>query len=176
MKQIKLAVFLPPFVLCVAVIVISLWKPKALTDEVKYASNWLSTSLGWLVSLASFGMVLLWAAAFVSPFGRTVLGGRNAKRLLTPWQMFAVVLTTNIAAGILFWCAYEPTNYLTNPPLNIAPNSPEAAHFAISTIYLHWTFTPYCIPSVIGLMFAFAYYNMKRPFTLGTPLDRKSVV
>jgi glycine betaine transporter len=50
------------------------------------------------------------------------------------------------------------------------PNSPEAAHFAISTVYLHWTLTPYAFGSMVGLMFACAYYNMKRPFSLGDPL------
>lgn len=105
-----------------------------------------------------------------SSFGRTVLGGPKAKKLLTTWQMFAVVLTTNIATGILFWGVFEPAWHLSHPPGGIVPNSPEAAHFAISTVYLHWTLTPYAFGSMVGLMFACAYYNMKRPFSLGAPL------
>ncbi|MCE9552084.1 MAG: BCCT family transporter [Planctomycetes bacterium] len=171
MNKIKPLVFLPPFLICVAAILLSFRNPESFNQSINAASEWSSSSFGWLISLASFGMVVLCCVIYLSPFGRTVLGGPGAKRLLKPWQMFTVVLTTNIAAGILFWCAYEPTNYLSKPPLGIVANSPEAAHFAISTIYLHWTFTPYCIPSVIGLMFAFAYYNMKRPFSLGAPLS-----
>ena len=105
-----------------------------------------------------------------SSFGRTVLGGPKAKKLLMTWQMFAVVLTTNIATGILFWGVFDPAWHLSHPPGGIVPNSPEAAHFAISTVYLHWTLTPYAFGSMVGLMFAFAYYNMKRPFSLGAPL------
>ena len=105
-----------------------------------------------------------------SSFGRTVLGGPKAKKLLTTWQMFAVVLTTNIATGILFWGVFEPAWHLSHPPGGIVPNSPEAAHFAISTVYLHWTLTPYAFGSMVGLMFACAYYNIKRPFSLGAPL------
>ena len=105
-----------------------------------------------------------------SSFGRTVLGGPKAKKLLMTWQMFAVVLTTNIATGILFWGVFEPAWHLSHPPGGIVPNSPEAAHFAISTVYLHWTLTPYAFGSMVGLMFACAYYNMKRPFSLGAPL------
>ena len=171
MNKIKPLVFLPPFLICLVAILFSLWRPDPFNAWVTGVSNRCAESFGWLISLASFGMVLICIAMFVSPFGRTILGGPGARRLLTRWQMFAVVLTTNIAAGILFWCAYEPTNYFTKPPLGIVPKSPEAAQFAISTIYLHWSFTPYCIPSVIGLMFAFAYYNMKRPFSLGAPLS-----
>ncbi|KAB2646260.1 MAG: hypothetical protein DVB27_07640 [Verrucomicrobia bacterium] len=84
--------------------------------------------------------------------------------------MFAVVLRTNIAAGILFWGVFEPAWHLSHPPGGIVPNSPEAAHFAISTVYLHWTLPPYAFGSMVGLMFACAYYNMKRPFSLGAPL------
>jgi choline-glycine betaine transporter len=46
---------------------------------------------------------LLCGVIYGSSFGRTVLGGPKAKKLLKTWQMFAVVLRTNIAAGILFW-------------------------------------------------------------------------
>ena len=105
-----------------------------------------------------------------SSFGRTVLGGPKAKKLLMTWQMFAVVLTTNIATGILFWGVFDPAWHLSHPPGGIVPNSPEAAHFAISTVYLHWTLPPYAFGSMVGLMFACAYYNMKRPFSLGAPL------
>ena len=105
-----------------------------------------------------------------SSFGRTVLGGPKAKKLLMTWQMFAVVLTTNIATGILFWGVFDPAWNLSHSPGGIVPNSPEAAHFAISTVYLHWTLPPYAFGSMVGLMFACAYYNMKRPFSLGAPL------
>jgi len=173
MKKLRLIAFLPPFVLCVAAVVLNFTHPEFFTVVMKAAYQWILDSFGWLVSLLSFCIVVLCGVIYVSPFGRTVLGGPNAKRLLTKWQMFAVVLTTNIAAGILFWCVYEPLSYLNQPPVNThaAPNSPEAALFAISTVYLHWTFTPYAIASIVGLMFAFAYYNMKKPFSLGAPLS-----
>lgn len=171
MKDIKPLVFLPPFLLCIAVVALNYVNESQFVASLTAAHRWVSHSFGWLVSLTSFGMLVLCGAIAVSPFGKTILGGPAAKPLLTRWQMFAVVLTTNIAAGILFWGTFEPLSYLSKPPLKIAPNSPEAAQFAISTVYLHWTLTPYAIASVVGLMFAFAYFNMKKPFSLGAPLS-----
>jgi len=135
--------------------------------------NWTTRSLGWLVSLSALMLVVVCTLVYVSPFGRVVIGGPRAKPMLTKWQLFAIVLTINIAAGILFWGPVEPLYHFRSPPasLGIEPNSPESAAFAMSTVLLHWTWTPYAFPSVIGLMFAFAYYNMKRPFTLGAPLS-----
>ena len=170
MRNIKPLVFLPPFLLCAAFIVFQLNDEKQFAATLKDAFKWVAGTFGWLVSLLSLGMLVLCGIIYASRFGRTVLGGPNAKKLLTKWQMFSVVLTTNIAAGILFWGVFEPTWHLSHPPKGIAPNSPEAAHFAISTVYLHWTLTPYAFGSVVGLMFAFAFFNMKRPFSLGAPL------
>ncbi len=176
MKNIKPLVFLPPFLLCAAFVVLQFIDARKPAGEqrfvgiLKAAFDWVAGNFGWLVSLLSLGMLVLCGIIYVSRFGRTVLGGPGAKKLLTNWQMFAVVLTTNIAAGILFWGVFEPVFHLSNPPNGIAANSPEAAHFAISTAYLHWTLTPYAFGSVVGLMFAFAYFNMKCPFSLGAPL------
>ncbi len=172
MTQLKPLVFLPPFLLCVLAVVVSLLEPAAFSSITKGLTAWVMSSFGWLISLTAFSMVVLCGVIFVSPFGRTKLGGPDARPLLSKWQMFAVVLTTNIGAGILFWGPVEPMAYLSQPPASTqaAPFSPEAAQFAISTVYLHWTFTPYAIASVVGLMFAFAFYNMGQPFSLAAPL------
>jgi glycine betaine transporter len=134
--------------------------------------NWVTRTFGWLVSLSALIIVVICALLFVSPFGRVVIGGPRAKPMLTKWQLFAIILTTNIAIGILFWGPVEPLTYFSHPPasMGIAPNSPAAATFAMSTVLLHWTWTPYAFASLVGVMFAFAFYNMKRPFTLGAPL------
>jgi len=170
MPPIRPLVFFPPFLLCGAAVVLHFADPAGFEAAVGATHARASAALGWLVSLGSLGMVGLAAAAAAAPFGRTILGGPGAERLLTPWQLFTVVLTTNIAAGILFWCACEPLSYLKSPPAGIEPFSPAAARFAISTVLLHWTFTPYAIPSIVGLVFAFAYYNMGEPFSLASPL------
>ena len=171
MKNIKPLVFLPPFILCAAFVVLQLTNEKQFIEVLGNAVKVVTENFGWLVSLLAFCMLVLCGIIYASSFGKTVLGGPNAKKLLTKWQMFTVVLTTNIATGILFWGVFEPTHHLSHPPPGIAPNSPEAAHFAISTVYLHWTLTPYAFGSIVGLMFAFAYFNMKRPFSLSAPLS-----
>ena len=148
-----------------------IWKAPFL-KAVRPVYEWVVNTFGWLVSLSALLIVVLCALIYVSPFGRVVIGGPQSKPLLTKRQLFAIVLTTNIAVGILFWGPIEPLSYYTKPPVStgIAPNSPAAATFAMSTVLLHWTWTPYAFASLIGLMFAFAFYNMNRPFTLGAPL------
>ena len=102
-----------------------------------------------------------------------VIGGPEAKPLLKKWNLFAVVVCVNIGIGILFWGPIEPLKHLCTPPpsLNIVPRSPAATTFAMLTIFLHHTVLPLSFATLIGLMFAFAYYNMRKPFTLGAPLS-----
>lgn len=82
----------------------------------------------------------------------------------------AITLTTTIAIGIIFWGTAEPVYHLYDPGAkHIKAGSPEAARFSLSTLYMHWTFTPYAIYTVPGLTFALVYYNLKTPFSLSAP-------
>ena len=173
MKKIRPAVFLPPFLFLLAVVVLSFIDQEAFALHLTTAYEWVINTTGWFVSLLAFLMLVLCVVIYFSPFGRVVIGGPDAKPMLTKWRLFTIVLCTTIAAGILFWAPIEPVLYLNAPPkgLGIEANTPDAAMFAISKIYLHWTCIPYAIGAVVGLMFAFAYYNMKQPFSLGAPLS-----
>ena len=107
-----------------------------------------------------------------SPIAQVKIGGKKAKPLLSKWRWFTITLCTTIAIGILFWGTAEPIYHLHAPPvgLGITPNSTEAAIFSLSTMFLHWTFTPYGIYTLASLMFALVYYNLKQPFNLGSLL------
>jgi choline-glycine betaine transporter len=173
MKKIKPIVFLPPFLLLLAVIVLNFTNERAFTSVLTNAYGWVIDTTGWLVVLLALFMLLICVVVYFSPFGRIIIGGPDARPLLTKWRLFAIILCTDIAIGVLFWGPVEPMYYLSGPPesLGIEPNTPDAALFAISKIYLHWTSIPYSIAAIVGLMFAFAYYNMKKPFSLGAPLS-----
>ena len=46
----------------------------------------------------------------------------------------------------------------------------EAAIFAMKTMFLEWTWSPYAIYTVATLVFAFVFYNMKEPYSMGSAL------
>lgn len=177
------AVFWPPFLLLLAAIALNFLAPDSIGEDgqrvagafsktVNGANAWILNHFGWLYSLCACLAVTLCFVICGSSFGKTRIGGRDAKPLMSLWNWFAITICTTIAIGILFWSTAEPISHLTQPQpsLGIQPESPEAARFAISTMYLHWSFTPYALYCVASLMFAFAYYNMKQPFSLGSTL------
>lgn len=171
-SKLKPIVFWPPFLLLIGAVVLSFVNLDAFAKVMNGTNNWLFLNFGWLFNSGSLVAVIICFVLLFSPLGKVKIGGSKAKPLFKPFQWWAVSLCTTIAIGILFWATCEPMFHLTAPPasLGIEPNSPESAIFAISTLFLHWALTPYALFTIPALMFAFAYYNMHKPFSFGSAL------
>jgi len=127
--------------------------------------------IGWVFSIVTFSGVLLLAIVFASPLGGVRIGGAEAKPLLKRWNWFAITLCTTIATGILFWGTAEPMFHIASPPdfSGVGDDPDKAARFALSTVYLHWSITPYAIYATSALAFALAFYNLKGRYSLSAP-------
>lgn len=165
-------VFWPPFLLVLIATVLNLFFPKQFGDRFKQINEWVLVHFGWLFVVAAFASFFVCVGICFSPFGRIRLGGKNSKPLLRFWDWFTITLCTTVAVGILFWSTSEPLFHYQSPPksLGIPAESEESYRFAIAALFLHWTFIPYAIYCAASLIFAFAHYNMKLPFTLGSTL------
>jgi glycine betaine transporter len=171
LKNIRHGVFWPPFLLLIGASVLSFTNKESFIAMTTNANSWVINNLGWLFSLGGLLMVAGCVFAYFSPLGKVRIGGEQAKPMLNFSSWFAITLTTTIAT-LTFWSIAEPIYHLSTPPesLGIGENSSEAALFSLSTLYLHWTFTPYAIYCVPAVVFAFVYYNMKKPYSLSSTL------
>lgn len=173
MSKLRPIVFFAPFLLLIAAVATSYKSPEAFLTIVTAINDWILVNFSWLFSAASLFFVgtLVWA--FFSPLGNVRIGGPDAKPLMTKWNWFAITLTTTVAIGILFWATAEPMYHYYAPPASsgIAAQTPNAAKFALSTLFLHWSFTPYAIYTVPALAFALAFYNLKTSYSLGGMLS-----
>jgi choline-glycine betaine transporter len=169
LNSLNLRVFLPPFLLLVASLVLSIVYEESFLGFVSQLNSGILKHFDWLFSWATFSFFLLILVIYFTPFGRVRIGGKDAKPLLSKWKWFSISLCTTIATGILFWGTAEPIYHLNSVPngLDIENGSLEAAKFSMSTMFMHWTLTPYSIYTVASLLFAFSFYNLKRNFNLG---------
>lgn len=163
-------VFFTPLAVLLAAVVLSLWQGAAVLAAETAINDWILRHFSPLFAWAGLAFLAVLAGIAVSPLGGQVIGGAGAKPILSRWRWFAVTLCTTIATGILFWGAAEPLFHLNDPPamLGLQPGSDAAATFAMSTMFLHWTLTPYAIYTVAGLAFALVYYNRREPFSLSS--------
>jgi choline-glycine betaine transporter len=165
-KKLNHPVFWPPFLLLSFALIISLMAEDQFLKTVTSANQWILSHFDWLFSYISFGMVLLCLAVYFSPIGKWKIGGRNAKPILSRWRWFSIIICTTIAVGILFWGASEPLYHISSPPAGMVGN----AEFAMSSVFMHWSITPYAIYTIPALLFALGYYNYKGSYSLGSML------
>lgn len=171
-EKLKHLVFWPPFLLLAGVVIASFVNFKAFSAVMNAAVGWVFLNLGWLFQSGSMILVFVLIYVYFSPLGKIKIGGPDAIPLLSHFQWWAVTLCTGIAVGVLFFGTAEPVYHVSAPPtsLGINPFSPESAIFAMSTAYLHWSFTAYAIYTLPSILFAFVYYNMKNPFSISSTL------
>lgn len=172
-KKLKPIVFFPTFTLLMIAILLNFFNYDAFLKVTTVAKDFMTVQCGWIFSLMGVACILAIIGAYFSPLGKIKIGGPDAKPLLKKHTWFSITLCTTIAAGIMFWGTAEPIWHLAYPPasLGIEPMSPAAAKYAMETLFLHWTFIPYAIYAVPTVVFAFAYYNMKRSFSVGSEIS-----
>lgn len=145
---------------------------KSFFDTTVQINNFIIDKFGWLFSGGTLLMFLTCTALYFHPISSKKIGGEKAIPLLSKWQWFSIVLCTTIATGIIFWGTAEPIFHITSPPRfsGLATNSAATGSFAMSVMYLHWSFTPYAIYTVPAVAFAIAFYNKQLPFSLQSTL------
>lgn len=173
LSNVRPIVFWGPFLLMLAAVFLSFVAPEAFLATTSEINSWTLDKLSWLYSLATFAFVGTIAFIYFSKLGSVRIGGESAEPIMSRWNWFAIALCTTVAIGILFWASAEPMYHVYSPPASsgIEPNSAEAKLFALSTLYLHWAFTPYAIYTLPAIAFALAYYNLGKSYSLGGMLS-----
>lgn len=169
-KKIRWGVFLIPWLLAIASIVLNFVNGDAFYSLIMTLTGFILDKFSWLFTLMSFVCVVLIIMAYFTPFGNVRIGGSKAKPMLNQSNYVWIVLCTIMAAGILLWACAEPMYHYYAPPSHITPESPDAITFLMKNIFLEWTFTPMCIYGMPAILFAFAFYNMKKEYSIGTML------
>ena len=163
-------VFFPPIIILFLTIGYSLYDNDHYMKLANGFNRWILETFGGVFSWSAFLFLIILVAVYFSPLGKVTIGGKDAEPILTKWRWFAIALCTTIATGILFWGMAEPLHHFQAPPdgLGAAAKSPEALRFSMSTMFMHWSFTPYAIYTITALMFALSYYNLKQPFSISS--------
>lgn len=169
-KKIRWGVFLIPWLLSLAAIILNFVNGEMFNAVVMMITNFILDKFSWLFTLMAFVCVVLVVMAYFTPFGNVRIGGSKARPVLKQSNYVWIVLCTIMAAGILLWACAEPMYHYYSPPAHVEPETPEAITFLMENIFLEWTFTPMCIYGMPAVLFAFLFYNAKKEYSIGTML------
>lgn len=172
MKKIRWKVFLPPWLLMVAVLVLNLTNYKVFVQIIDICTNWILSNFTGGFCVLTFVCVILVIVTYFSPMGKVKIGGRESTPIVSYKNYIWIVLCTVMAAGILLWACSEPMYHIYQPPDidSIKSGSQDAVSWAMNTMFLEWTITPLCIYGLPAILFAFVFYNMKKQFSIGSML------
>lgn len=152
-----------------AVLITDAATAKAALDGIK---NAIINTFDSLFVLAGNFFVIFCLLLIVSPFGKIRLGGDTASPDHSYLSWLAMLFAAGMGIGLMFWSVAEPAAYYTDwfgTPLNVAPNTPEAAKMALGATMYHWGLHPWAIYAVVALSLAFFAYNK------GLPLSVRSI-
>lgn len=170
--SVKWGVFLPPWFLLIAMVVVSLVNGDVFLSGLNIITSWILDNFAWLFNMTVLLCIFTVIIVFFSPLAKVRIGGRSAKPLMSFTNLVWITLCTTVAAGILFWACSEPMYHMYSPAVfaKAEPRSIDSALFAMKTMLLEWTWSPYAIYSVATLIFAFVFYNMKEKYSIGSAL------
>lgn len=171
-QRLRYGVIAVPLVIFGAILLLGFIDQKAFHTLLWDFFKTLMENFGWMLSLGCLSFVAFAIFLMLHPIGDIRLGGKDAKPEFTTWNWWAMSLCAGMAMGIVFWPAPEALKHSLAPAggMFIEPGSQQAMLWAMRTSFLHWTFTPYAIYVVCGVLIAYAHYNLKRPLAVSSAL------
>lgn len=174
-KSIRKGVFYPAFFIVGGAALLGIFNNSMLTEVAMKNFLFSLRTYGWLYQIIS--IIALFFAAYMtfSKLGKIRFGGKDAKPKYSFASWFAMALTGGIATGVVTYGANEPIIYFGNiygeiTQLGIEPGSFKAAIFAIGRCFYNWTFIPYAMYSISGLVIAYVYFNKKQTLSVTSSL------
>jgi glycine betaine transporter len=136
--------------------IFSLINPSALAKIMTFIQSLFATQYGWTAMLIPVLCMGFLVALGISKYGKIIIGGQNAKPDYNIFSWLAMLFTSSIGIGIIYFGVNEPLYaYYLAPSSTEAPNKMEAAREAMGTAMYHWGVSVWAIFSVVGLVMAY---------------------
>ncbi|WP_268646013.1 BCCT family transporter [Nocardiopsis sp. EMB25] len=131
--------------------------------------DWIGNQLGWIYVLCTTFFLVLAVFLMLSKFGRIRLGPDDSRPEFSTLAWFAMLFTTGMGIGLVFWGVSEPIHHLTWPrnsdflvPEGEAPPV-EAADEALALSFFHWSFHPWAIYIALGMSLGYFTFRKNLP-------------
>jgi len=174
-QELRHSVFWPSIIVVGGSALLGIFNNDLLSSIAEKYFSFSLDSFGWLYQIISILTLIFAFLVTFSKVGNIKFGGKDAKPNFSFTKWFAMALTGGIATGIVTYGVNEPIIYLGNiygelSQLGIEPGTSTAAIFAIARSFYNWTFIPYAMYSLSGLVIAYMYFNKKEALSVTSSL------
>lgn len=174
-SKVNWGVFIPCFIVLCGAAIIGMVNNRWLTAIASGIFTWSLENFSWLYQIVAIATLIVVTILTFSKFGKIRFGGPGAKAKYSFGSWFAMTLTGGIATGLITYGVNEVLIYYGNiwgelDGTGIAPFSQEAVFFSMGRVFYHWTFIPYAMYALSGILIAYMYFNRKQELSVAASL------
>ncbi len=132
---------IPQFLIGILIVALFLWlviAPENFKFSTGQAFKWSATTFGGFWQILVLSLFLSSLVVALSPLGRIKLGAEPPELSYGSW--LAIILSTLLAGGGVFWSAAEPLYHFQSVPLPFKQSGVSAPAAAMAQSYFHWGF------------------------------------
>lgn len=140
--------------------------------------QFISTSFGWYYLLFVTVIVLFCLFFIVSPMGQITLGKPDEEPEYSKTSWFAMLFSTGMGIGLVFWGAAEPLSHFAISPATEAAGTDEAIRESMRYTFFHWGIHAWAIYAIVAMALAYFQFRKGEPGLISAtlrPIFGKSV-
>ena len=170
MKKEFNTIFIVSLIICVIIAVWAVGFNAAFTVAANAMFAFFTQKFGWLYLVAMIAFVVFAIFIAAGKWGNITLGEDGEKPEYSTLTWFAMLFGCGMGVGLVFWGVAEPISFYVSPTAGIAPETPEAANFALKAAFMHWGVSPWANYAIMGLGLAYFGFRKKQNAMISTTL------
>ncbi len=140
-------------------IILGIFFTEALYNVASYLLGLALSYFGWFYLLTGLIFVGFLILVAISKYGKVRLGKDLDEPAYGTVSWVAMLFSTGMGVGLVFWGVAEPVTFYNSPPYG-KPLTAEAASVGIKHAFFHWGMHPWALYGIIGL--ALAYFQFRK--------------
>ena len=131
--------------------------------------GWILTHVSWFYVLTVAIILISTVFLAISRYGDIKLGPDHSVPDFKDYTWFAMLFSTGMGIGLMFFGVAEPVMHFLSPPIGEG-GTVTAARNAMSITFFHWGLHAWAIYAIVGLVLAFFCYRHGLPLRLSSAL------
>lgn len=143
--------------------------PDAAQRLFSVVQDWILSTVSWFYVLTVAIILLSVIFLAISRYGDIKLGPDHSRPDYRDITWFAMLFSTGMGIGLMFFGVAEPVMHFVDPPIG-AGSTVFDAREAMSITFFHWGLHAWAIYAIVGLILAFFSYRHGLPLRLRSAL------
>lgn len=156
------------FFILALVLFAAVW-PESTQHLFSVVQDWIITNVSWFYVLAVAIILLTVIFLAISRYGDIKLGPDHSQPDYRDITWFAMLFSTGMGIGLMFFGVAEPVMHFLDPPIGAGSTAYDARE-AMSITFFHWGLHAWAIYAIVGLILAFFSYRHGLPLRFRSAL------